>query len=97
MPTVSATTVEAIARLARLALTPQEISQSTQDLNGILANFSRLQHIDTADIPITETSASKTNLSRPDIVLSEQLCPTEALLDRAPQLHQAHFQVKAIL
>ncbi len=44
------TDVRYVAELARLSLTPEEITRMTHDLDGILAHMDRLKDIDTEGI-----------------------------------------------
>jgi len=96
MPIISPQEVSRIAQLARLGLTSEEIKQATQDLAGVLANFSQIQSIDTTNTSTSDDVTGLTNITRPDKPDPEGLCSTQILLDRAPATHQDQVKVKAV-
>ena len=58
--------VSRVAFLARLELTGEEKTRLTTDLNGILAQFARLQELDTDGIAPTSHSLPLQNVFRED-------------------------------
>ncbi len=87
--------VEHIADLARLSLTDEEKERFREQLSAILDHFSKLQTLDTADIPPTFSVLSPHNVLRPDRV---HPCLTpEELLRNAPQSENNQFRVPPVL
>ena len=87
--------VQHIARLARLQLSPEELELYREQLSDILDYATRLQELDTTDIPPTASVASgsrplRVDTARPGLEL-------EALLQNAPQTEQSQFRVPPVL
>jgi aspartyl-tRNA(Asn)/glutamyl-tRNA(Gln) amidotransferase subunit C len=98
MPSSEPTTradVAHLARLARLALTEQELDHFGAQLDGILAAVSRISDLDTADVPPTSHSLDLTNVERDDVV-RPGLTQEEALA-AAPAAEDGRFRVPRIL
>ena len=87
--------VEAIANLARLALTDEEKAQLQDQLSAILDYVEALQELDTDDIPPTASALPLDNIMRPDI--TEPSLPVEKALANAPDQAEGQFKVKPIL
>jgi len=87
--------VEHVARLARLALTPEEIQRYTADLSAILDYARQLQQVDTDHIPPTASVLPLRNVMRPDVA-RPGLEPEEALAN-APEQEKGYFKVHAVL
>lgn len=96
MSLISPTEVQRIASLARLELSDAEVQQATKDLGNVLANFSKLQSVDTSRTPTSDDVTGLTNITREDTAADDVLCTTKTLLDQAPQTHQGQFKVQAI-
>lgn len=58
--------VERVAALARLELTPDEITLFTKQLGDILAYAAELQSVDTTDVPATAHVGDDRRDERPD-------------------------------
>ena len=87
--------VEHIAELARLKLTEEEKIRYREQLSAILDYATRLQSVDTSEIPPTssvlpERSVLRADHSRPGLSL-------EALLSNAPQTEENQFRVPPVL
>lgn len=87
--------VEAIANLARLALTDEEKAELQDQLSAILDYVEALQELDTDDIPPTASALPLDNIMRPDI--TEPSLPVEKALANAPDQAEGQFKVKPIL
>lgn len=88
-------TVQAIAELARLELTEDEIDLYTAQLSQILDHFTHLQTLDTTQVePLTSVLPIDTVL-RADV--SAAALPPEAVIANAPQAELNQFQVRAVL
>ena len=84
-----------IARLARVALTDDEIALMSEQLSHILESFEMLQQVDTTDVPPTAQSIDLRNVLREDEV-APSLTPDEAL-GNAPRREGDFFRVRAVL
>ena len=96
MTKISKEEVENIAKLARIGLTKEEISQATEDLSGVLEHFSEIQKIDTSDTETADDITGLSNITRDDEVAGEALCDTGTLLENAPDTHKGQIKVKAV-
>ena len=92
---ISRTEVEHTARLARLALTDDEIEQLTADLAKILDHAAQVSALDTTDVPPTSHPIALVNVLRPDVV-RPGLDRTEVLAE-APVAEDERFRVPRIL
>lgn len=87
--------VRHIARLARLALTDEEVERYREQLSGILTHCEALSEIDTSDVPPTAQSLAQTNVTRQDAVRPS--LPPEAVLANAPRREDSYLRVRAVL
>lgn len=87
--------VRHIARLARLALTDDEVERYREQLSGILDHFEVLNEIDTSDVPPTAQSLDQVNVTRPDELRPS--LPTEDVLANAPRDEDGYLRVRAVL
>jgi aspartyl-tRNA(Asn)/glutamyl-tRNA(Gln) amidotransferase subunit C len=93
--TLTVEEVEHIAELARLDLTPEELSLFREQLSAILGYAARLDQIDTSGIPPTSRvipSASILRRDRPRPGLD-----IEALKRNAPDMEGRQFRVPPVL
>jgi aspartyl-tRNA(Asn)/glutamyl-tRNA(Gln) amidotransferase subunit C len=87
--------VSRVAFLARLELTEDEKRRLTGDLNGILAQFARLQELDTEGVPPTSHSLPLQNVLRDD--KARPSLPREAATANAPEKRDGNFIVPQIM
>lgn len=85
-----------IAALARLLLTSDELKTATNQLQGILDNFSTIQSIDTSSTPTSDDVTGLKNVTREDIPNRNSLSTPAELLDKAPYTKDGHIKVKAV-
>ncbi|WP_287128919.1 Asp-tRNA(Asn)/Glu-tRNA(Gln) amidotransferase subunit GatC [Candidatus Cyanaurora vandensis] len=88
------TTVQKVARLARLQLTASEETLFTVQLGDILAYIDQLSELDTTGVQPTTRAVELSNVTRPD-VRRPPLDP-EQLLSQAPQREEAFYRVPRI-
>ncbi len=74
--------VHKVAHLARLDLTPEEETQFTEQLNGILGYFEQLSELNTDGVQPTTRAIDVSNVTRPDRL--ENNGDRELILDSAP-------------
>lgn len=92
---ITAQTVEHLADLARIALTPQEITTLSRDLDSILHNIAKVSEVARDDVPATSHPLPINNVTRPDEV-ADVLTLDEALAN-APEAADGMFRVSSIL
>ena len=88
-------TVERIAALARVGLTPDEMERMRDQLSAVLDHISMLQEVDTDDIPPTAQVIELQNIMRDDVV--EPSLSQEQVLFNAPRTEDGFIKVKAVL
>lgn len=92
---ISRDDVARLAKLARLALTDQELDSFAGQLDAILGHVSQIQAVDTGDAKPTGSPLASVNVSRADVV---QPCLTqEEALAEAPAAVDGRFAVPQIL
>jgi aspartyl-tRNA(Asn)/glutamyl-tRNA(Gln) amidotransferase subunit C len=84
-----------LGRLARLALTQDELDHYTEQLGVILDAVARISEVAAADVPPTSHPLPITNVTRPDEVLPH-LRQDQALAG-APAVEADRFRVPRIL
>ncbi len=87
--------VIAIAELAKLDLTEQEIEQYAEQLSAVLDYASRLEQLNTDDIPPTASVLPLQNVMREDVVRPS--LPREQVIANAPAAIEGQFRVDAVL
>jgi len=91
---LSSEEVEHVARLARLGLTPEEVTRYRDQLRTILAYINQLNQADTSTVPATAHPLEERNVMRADE--PTPCLPVEAALRNAPSTEDGYFKVKAI-
>jgi aspartyl-tRNA(Asn)/glutamyl-tRNA(Gln) amidotransferase subunit C len=84
-----------IARLARIALTEEEITRLSGQLSNLLENFQVLQEVNTDNVPPTSQSVELRSVMREDVILPS-LSPDD-VLSNAPRREDEYFRVRAVL
>jgi aspartyl-tRNA(Asn)/glutamyl-tRNA(Gln) amidotransferase subunit C len=87
--------VISIAELAKLDLTEQEIEQYAEQLSAVLDYASRLEQLNTDDIPPTASVLPLQNVMREDVVRPS--LPREQVIANAPAAIEGQFRVDAVL
>jgi len=87
--------VEHVARLARLALTDDEIEQLTVELGAVLEHAADVASLDLADVPPTAHPLPLRNVLREDEVRPS--LDREEVLAAAPAAEDGRFRVPRIL
>ena len=83
------------ATLAHLHLSPEEITQTAENLENILICFNKLQDLDTKDIAPFEHTRETENRLRQDI--SEDSLLTEKIAGNAPSVQGPFIKVPKII
>lgn len=92
---ISRDDVAHLARLARLAVTDDELDVFAGQLDVILGAVARVAEVAAADIPPTSHAVPMTNVYRADEVRPS--LPREAVLAGAPDVEDDKFRVPRIL
>ena len=92
---LTADEVRYIARLARVALSDEEVTRLQGELSTILDHFQVLNDIDTAGIPPTAQSFDLHNVARPDE--ARESYPVEEVLKNAPRREDRYIRVRGVL
>ncbi len=92
---LSAEDVRAIADLARLELSDDDVALYQRQLSAILDYFQKLEELDTAQIDPTSSVLPLTNVMRADAA-GEALAVDEAIAN-APDSDGEQFRVRAVL
>jgi aspartyl-tRNA(Asn)/glutamyl-tRNA(Gln) amidotransferase subunit C len=92
---LTADEVRHIARLARVALSEDEVERMRVQLSGILDQFAVLNDIDTEGVPPTAQSLDLANVERADE--PRPSASTEDVLANAPRREDDYIRVRAVL
>jgi aspartyl-tRNA(Asn)/glutamyl-tRNA(Gln) amidotransferase subunit C len=95
VPAITRTEVEHLARLARIAMTDDELDAMAGQLDVILESVGRVQQVAAADIPPTSHPLPLTNVLRPDEPVPG--LSAEQALAAAPAAEDGRFRVPRIL
>jgi aspartyl-tRNA(Asn)/glutamyl-tRNA(Gln) amidotransferase subunit C len=87
--------VRHIARLARIALTDDEVTHYTGEINGILQWIEQLAEVDASDVePMTSVVAAKLKM-REDVVTDGGI--PEKVMKNAPDAQDGFFTVPKVV
>lgn len=92
---LTAADVRAIADLARLELSDDEVALYQRQLSGILDYFQKLQELDTSHIDPTSSVLRLTNVMRADVAAAP--LSVDEVVASAPDSDGEQFQVRAVL
>jgi len=84
-----------VAKLARIALTEEELEMYGRQLGDILEHAEQVQALPTEDVEPTSHPLPMVNAFRPDIVTGS--LPQEEILEQAPAAEDGYFRVPRIL
>ena len=95
MSTISRDDVAKLAKLARLALTGDELDAFAGQLDAILGYVGKIQAVDTSGVAPTGNPLRDVNVTRPDVVATS--LTQEQALAEAPASDEGRFAVPQIL
>jgi aspartyl-tRNA(Asn)/glutamyl-tRNA(Gln) amidotransferase subunit C len=95
MTSITRAEVSHLARLARLALTDDELEHFALQLDVILSSVARVGEVAADDIPPTTHSVPLTNVFRPDVI--KPMLTAEQALSQAPAAEDGRFRVPRML
>lgn len=85
-----------MARLARLDLTDDEITEFSAELSEILQYVEQLQQVDVTGLEPTNQVTGLTNMMRPDEIVDYGY-QSEDLLLNVPAVENSHIRVKRMI
>ncbi|AZA09445.1 MULTISPECIES: Asp-tRNA(Asn)/Glu-tRNA(Gln) amidotransferase subunit GatC [Corynebacterium] len=95
MPEITRDEVAHLAKLARLALSDEELDQFAEQIDGIIGNVSDVQKVAAEGVEPMSHPHSIDTAMREDVV--EQILTQEQALSQAPKVDQHRFEVPQIL
>jgi aspartyl-tRNA(Asn)/glutamyl-tRNA(Gln) amidotransferase subunit C len=95
MPEITTEQVAHLASLARIDLSPDEITRLAHDLGEIVESVAKVTAVATPDVPATSHPMPLTNVFREDVVVPS--LTVEQALSGAPDRDGDKFRVPAIL
>jgi aspartyl-tRNA(Asn)/glutamyl-tRNA(Gln) amidotransferase subunit C len=84
-----------VARLARLAMTDEEVDRFGAQLSAILDHAAKVSEVAADDVPPTSHALPLSNVFREDAV--GECLPQEKALSTAPEVEQGRFKVPRII
>ncbi len=84
-----------VAKLARIALTDDEVARFSDQLSDLLDHVNVLSELDTASVPATAQVVESRNVEREDV--PGPCLDRETVLSMAPQRQGAFFRVPRII
>jgi aspartyl-tRNA(Asn)/glutamyl-tRNA(Gln) amidotransferase subunit C len=87
--------VRGVARLARLALTDDEVERYGAQLESLLQHVDDLKALDTSDVAATAQVIESRNVMRPDVLAP--CLDHDAVMAGAPQAQHGFFRVPKII
>lgn len=85
-----------LARLARLGLTDEEVTEFSEELSAILQYVEQLSSVDVAGLEPTSQVTGLTNVTRPDEVKHYGYEPLD-LLKNVPAVQDSQIKVKRMI
>jgi len=85
-----------LARLARISLTDEEVSQFTGEFGAILEYVKQLEAVDVTDLEPTSQVTGLTNVTREDVVRDYGYEPAR-LLENVPQTQDGQIKVRRMI
>lgn len=87
--------VRHVAKLARIALSEDEVARFGEQLGKLLEHVNVLSELDTASVPATAQVVESRNVERPDEI--SPCLDRETVLSMAPQRQGGFFRVPRII
>lgn len=95
MPEVTREDILHVSKLARLALSDDEINRLVVEVNRIMGHFAELQELDTANVPVTSHAIPMKNVYRDDITW--QSLPVGDVTANAPDGIEGFFRTSLFM
>ena len=95
MATITTDDVQHVATLARLEFNEEEIEQFTHQLARILDYISKLNELETTDVPPTSHPLPLRNVVKEDVAKSSY--DRDTVLEGAPSTEEGYFEVPKVI
>lgn len=95
MPEVTRDDILHVSKLARLALSAEEVERLVVEVNRIMGHFAELQELDTTDVPVTSHAIPMQNVYRPDTTWES--LPVEDVVANAPDGVEGFFRTSLFM
>ena len=86
-----------IAKLAKIEITDKEVEKYTEQLSEVVDYFSKLSEVDTNNIEPTSQTTGLENVTRSDLVKTENSLTQEEAIAGTDKIYNGYFRVGAIL
>lgn len=96
MSKLSTDDVLKLAKLSRLRLSPEEVTQFADEISAILGYVEQLQELDLANLESTYQVTGLKNVTRQDVLKDYGTTPKE-LLKNAPAMEGKHVKVRRMI
>ncbi|MEK7129693.1 MAG: Asp-tRNA(Asn)/Glu-tRNA(Gln) amidotransferase subunit GatC [Patescibacteria group bacterium] len=93
---ISSDSVGKVAKLAKLSLTVAQKQKFAQQLSSVIGYVSKVQKLDTSNVPETSQVTGLENVFREDEVDVSRILTQEQALSNAKRTHNGFFVVKAL-
>ncbi len=97
MSTINKQTIKQVAKLANIPVFEQESVDLAQAFQDTLKVVDKLKKIDVTNLEPTHQVTGLTNVTRPDVVIPEQMLSQQQALANAKKTYQGYFVVPRIL
>lgn len=88
--------VQKVAKLAKLTITAAQEEKFSQQLTSVIGYVSKVQSLDTENVPETSQVTGSKNVFREDVVENGRMLTQEEALSNAKNTHDGYFVVPAI-
>jgi aspartyl-tRNA(Asn)/glutamyl-tRNA(Gln) amidotransferase subunit C len=88
--------VKKVAKLANLTILPGQQQKFSQQLTSVIGYVSKIQELDTENVPETSQVTGMTNVFREDTVEENRMLSQEEALSGAKKKYKGYFVVPAI-
>lgn len=93
---ISSSDVQKVASLANLKLTEKQIQMFAQQLSSVIGYVSKIQKLDTSNVPETSQVTGSENVFREDEIDAGRMLTQEEALSNAKRAYNGFFVVKAL-
>jgi len=94
--TISGAVVQKVAKLAKLTITAAQEEKFSTQLTSVIGYVSKIQSLDTVNVPETSQVTGSKNVFREDVVENSRMLTQEEALSNAKNTHDGFFVVPAI-
>ena len=92
---IDITTVDKLAKLARLEITPEQKESVIKDLSKILSFMEKLNELDTTNVEPLVYMSPGVNITRNDVV--KEVISHEEALQNAPDRDENYFKIPKVI